>query len=166
MAASRSCDMHAANSRCAALLHHCPWCPCGPHCTMPPSPSLRSCGGEVLLLQRTSKNNFGTWGLPGGNADDTDADLLEVATREAQEEMGPQLPRFQVRESVLTKRGKRWVREELGWQGGVQRQHLRGLGSHSVAVGRGRPAVARADVCAGGGKPAPPTKLHRPPSHL
>lgn len=68
---------------------------------------LLTCGGEVLLLKRTSKNNHGSWGLPGGNADDTDADLLEVATREAREEMGPELPRFQVVESVLTKRGKR-----------------------------------------------------------
>lgn len=94
--------------------------PCSKHCCSPPCPapsnpaprSLRSCGGEVLLLQRTSKNNFGTWGLPGGNADDTDADLLEVATREAKEEMGEQLPRFQVVESVLTKRGKRWAGAE------------------------------------------------------
>ena len=94
-----------------------PWCgPTPVHAllplclaTYPPRcpASIRSCGGEVLLLQRTSKNNFGTWGLPGGNVDDTDADLLEVATREAKEEMGEQLPHFQVVESVLTKRGKR-----------------------------------------------------------
>ena len=81
--------------------------------TAPPAPPRptppRSCGGEVLLLQRTSKNNFGTWGLPGGNADATDADLLATATREAREEMGEVLPPFQVTAQVLTKRGKRWA---------------------------------------------------------
>lgn len=61
----------------------------------------------MLLLQRTSKHNYGTWGLPGGNADDTDADLLGTATREAREEMGEGLPRFEVVAQVLTKRGKR-----------------------------------------------------------
>jgi len=63
----------------------------------------------VLLLQRNSKHNHGTWGLPGGNADATDADLLHTATREAREEMGPNLPPFEVVGQVLTKRGKRWA---------------------------------------------------------
>ena len=166
MAVSQSCDMHASHSQGAALLlpahgaHVAPTAPCHP------PPLSCSCGGEVLLLQRTSKNNFGTWGLPGGNADDTDADLLEVATREAQEEMGPQLPRFQVLESVLTKRGKRWVREELEWQRGVQSQRLHSLGSHSVVVVRtSRPAVARGDACARGGGLLC-TRLHRAPPPL
>lgn len=61
----------------------------------------------MLLLQRTSKNNHGTFGLPGGNADAGDADLLATATREAAEEMGEGLPPFTVAASVLTKRGKR-----------------------------------------------------------
>lgn len=99
-----------------------------PLTVQPRSPSPRSCGGEVLLLQRTSKNNFGTWGLPGGNADDTDADLLEVATREAKEEMGEQLPLFQVVESVLTKRGKRWA-------GGEGETHMGGHWGSSAAAG-------------------------------
>lgn len=73
----------------------------------PQQPSLRRCDGEVLLLQRNSKHNHGTWGLPGGNADDTDTSLLETARREAAEEMGPSVPPFQVVAEVLTKRGKR-----------------------------------------------------------
>lgn len=73
----------------------------------PPLLATCSCNGEVLLLQRTSKHNHGTWGLPGGNADAADADLLATATREAREEMGDGLPPFQVAASVLTKRGKR-----------------------------------------------------------
>lgn len=97
-------------------------------CTSPaPMPPLGSCGGEVLLLKRTSKNNHGSWGLPGGNADDTDADLLEVATREAREEMGPELPRFQVVESVLTKRGKRWAVGGMAWGQGVGRRAQGGV---------------------------------------
>jgi hypothetical protein len=50
---------------------------------------LITCNGEVLLLQRSSKHNFGTWGLPGGNADATDSDLLETARREATEVRAP-----------------------------------------------------------------------------
>ena len=68
-----------------------------------------SCDGEILLLQRTSKHNYGTWGLPGGNADAGDADLKHTATREAQEEMGADLPAFTIVAQVLTKRGKRWA---------------------------------------------------------
>ena len=61
-----------------------------------------------MLLQRTSKHNYGTWGLPGGNADAGDAgDLQHTATREAQEEMGAGLPAFTVVAQILTKRGKR-----------------------------------------------------------
>lgn len=61
----------------------------------------------MLLLQRNSRHNHGTWGLPGGNADLTDADLLHTATREAKEEMGDSVPPFEVVADVLTKRGKR-----------------------------------------------------------
>jgi 8-oxo-dGTP pyrophosphatase MutT (NUDIX family) len=68
-----------------------------------------SCDGEVLLLKRNSRHNHGTWGLPGGNVDATDASLLEAAKREAAEEMGPGLPLFEVVAEVLTRRGKRWV---------------------------------------------------------
>lgn len=65
------------------------------------------CDGEVLLLKRTSNHNHGTWGLPGGNADGTDVSLLETARREAVEEMGPNLPPFEVVAEVPTRRGKR-----------------------------------------------------------
>jgi 8-oxo-dGTP pyrophosphatase MutT (NUDIX family) len=56
----------------------------------------------VLLLLRAGNHNANTWGLPGGNADATDRDLLETATREAEEEMGP-LPPLRVLGSILTK---------------------------------------------------------------
>ncbi|KAL4458616.1 hypothetical protein ABPG75_013481 [Micractinium tetrahymenae] len=68
---------------------------------------LLTCDGEVLLLRRAGKHNFGTWGLPGGNADPGDADLLATARREAEEEMGPGVPPFEVLTQVLTTRGKR-----------------------------------------------------------
>ncbi|KAI3435953.1 hypothetical protein D9Q98_002011 [Chlorella vulgaris] len=68
---------------------------------------LLTCDGEVLLLKRTSNHNHGTWGLPGGNADGTDVSLLETARREAVEEMGPNLPPFEVVAEVPTRRGKR-----------------------------------------------------------
>lgn len=64
----------------------------------------------MLLLKRNSQHNHGTWGLPGGNVDATDTSLLETATREAAEEMGPDLPPFVVAAEVLTQRGKRWAR--------------------------------------------------------
>ena len=70
-------------------------------------PGNCSCGGEVLLLRRAGRHNYGTWGLPGGNADAGDADLLATARREAEEEMGPGLPPFEVVAQVLTVRGKR-----------------------------------------------------------
>lgn len=44
--------------------------------------------GEVLLLLRAGKRNAGKWGLPGGNVDDGDTDLLATAKREAAEELG------------------------------------------------------------------------------
>lgn len=49
----------------------------------------------MLLLLRAGRHNSNTWGLPGGNAEDGDADLLATARREATEEMGP-LPAFSV----------------------------------------------------------------------
>lgn len=61
--------------------------------------------GQVLLLQRRSKNNDRKWGLPGGNLEMGDSSLLETAKREAMEEMGI-LPAFQVVKEYLTKRGK------------------------------------------------------------
>ena len=76
-------------------------------CAAAPPPLPCSCGGEVLLLQRTSKHNFGTWGLPGGNTDATDRDLLHTASREAEEEMGASVPAYEVVAEVLTQRGKR-----------------------------------------------------------
>lgn len=59
-------------------------------------------GDEALLLLRNSKHNDNTWGLPGGNADDTDADLLATAMREGREEMGA-VPPCNVTGQVLTK---------------------------------------------------------------
>lgn len=56
----------------------------------------------MLLLLRKSKHNDNTWGLPGGNADDADADLLATAMREGAEEMGG-VPPCNVSGQVLTK---------------------------------------------------------------
>lgn len=61
-----------------------------------------SCEGEVLLLLRSGKHNANTWGLPGGNADTTDANLLGTAMREAEEEMGT-LPECKILDTVLTR---------------------------------------------------------------
>lgn len=57
------------------------------------------------MLQRAGRNNWGTWGLPGGNAEPGDGgDLMATATREATEEVGP-LPPLEVVDSILTVRG-------------------------------------------------------------
>ena len=47
----------------------------------------RSCGADVLLLLRNSRHNNNTWGLPGGNVEAGDADILSTAQREASEEL-------------------------------------------------------------------------------
>ena len=60
----------------------------------------------MLLLLRAGSHNAGTWGLPGGNRDATDPDLLATALREAGEEMGG-TPEHSVRAELLTVRGKR-----------------------------------------------------------
>ena len=57
---------------------------------------------KVLLLLRNSKHNDSTWGLPGGNAEAGDANLLQTATREAVEEMGA-LPGFEVIAEIATR---------------------------------------------------------------
>lgn len=59
-------------------------------------------GSEVLLLLRNSKHNNNTWGLPGGNVEDEDTDLLVTAKREAQEEMGS-VPEAAFLNQILTK---------------------------------------------------------------
>ena len=59
----------------------------------------------MLLLKRSSKHNDNTWGLPGGNREEGDADLQATALREATEELGT-LPRHSIASSLLTKRGK------------------------------------------------------------
>lgn len=59
----------------------------------------------MLLLKRSSKHNDATWGLPGGNAEQGDADLQATALREATEELGT-LPSHSIGASLLTKRGK------------------------------------------------------------
>jgi len=62
--------------------------------------------GKVLLLLRCGKHNADTWGLPGGNAETGDLDLLATARREGTEELG-HLPQYDVQAEILTKRGKR-----------------------------------------------------------
>lgn len=66
---------------------------------------LLTSGSELLLLLRNSKHNNNTWGLPGGNVEDEDTDLLVTAKREAQEEMGS-VPEATYQNQILTKRGK------------------------------------------------------------
>lgn len=63
------------------------------------------CDGQVLLLLRAGNHNANTWGLPGGNREGSDQDLLETAIREATEEIGA-LPPFRVVTEFLTQRGK------------------------------------------------------------
>ena len=58
--------------------------------------------GEVLLLKRCSKHNDKTWGLPGGNREAADVDLLATARREAEEELG-HLPPCVIQGQVLTR---------------------------------------------------------------
>ena len=54
-------------------------------------------------MRRSAKSgNPCTLGLPGGNSDPGDVDLLNTALREAGEEMGG-APRFTVAGEVLTK---------------------------------------------------------------
>ena len=65
-------------------------------------PVTCSSGNEVLLLLRNSKHNNNTWGLPGGNVEDEDTNLLVTAKREAQEEMGS-VPEAAFQNQVLTK---------------------------------------------------------------
>ncbi len=71
------------------------------------SPSLfprREDDNRILLLQRKSKHHDRAWGLPGGNADDTDGSLLDTAEREAAEEMGGLPPGFSVLHRLDTRR--------------------------------------------------------------
>ncbi len=64
--------------------------------------ACRRSNRTVLLLQRRSKHNDGKWGLPGGNAEEADASLLDTARREAAEEMGD-VPDFEVTGVVETR---------------------------------------------------------------
>ena len=57
---------------------------------------------KFLLLLRNSQHNNNTWGLPGGNVEQLDLDLLETARREGTEEMG-ELPRFEVLTEIKTR---------------------------------------------------------------
>lgn len=66
------------------------------------SPVICSSGNEVLLLLRSSKHNNNTWGLPGGNVEHEDTNLLVTAKREAQEEMGS-VPEAAYHNQILTK---------------------------------------------------------------
>lgn len=60
-----------------------------------------SSDGDVLLLKRSSIHNDRKWGLPGGNVEEGDSDLIQTARREATEEMGT-LPKFKVKGEILT----------------------------------------------------------------
>jgi len=60
-----------------------------------------SSDGDVLLLKRSSIHNDRKWGLPGGNVEEGDSDLIQTARREATEEIGP-LPKFKVKGEILT----------------------------------------------------------------
>ena len=68
------------------------------------APSAAGCssGSELLLLLRSSKHNNNTWGLPGGNVEPEDTDLLVTAKREAREEMGS-VPEAAFLTQILTK---------------------------------------------------------------
>ncbi len=74
---------------------------CLPAILVDSDPACRS-GSELLLLLRNSKHNNNTWGLPGGNVEDDDTDLLVTAKREALEEMGS-VPEAAFQDQVLTK---------------------------------------------------------------
>ena len=56
----------------------------------------------MLLLLRNSKHNDMTWGLPGGNKEEGDADAFGTARREATEELGPLPDSLHVIDSFLT----------------------------------------------------------------
>lgn len=62
-------------------------------------------GDEVLLLERNSKHNDKTWGLPGGNVEAGDWTLRDTASREAKEELGS-LPQYEIITEIKTRRGK------------------------------------------------------------
>lgn len=57
---------------------------------------------QFLLLLRDSKHNNNTWGLPGGNQEQLDPDLMQTALREGTEEMGS-LPEFEVLTEIKTR---------------------------------------------------------------
>ncbi len=55
----------------------------------------------MLLLRRNSLHHHNKWGLPGGNIDDADKDLISTATREAVEELGG-VPEHTLKGEILT----------------------------------------------------------------
>jgi len=59
-------------------------------------------GDKVLLLERNSKHNDKTWGLPGGNVEAGDWTLLDTASREAKEELG-NLPQYELITEIKTR---------------------------------------------------------------
>ena len=54
----------------------------------------------MLLLKRSSPHNNRKWGLPGGNVETGDGELIDTAKREATEEMG-KLPALEVKGEIL-----------------------------------------------------------------
>ncbi|KAI8474457.1 MAG: hypothetical protein J3K34DRAFT_132112 [Monoraphidium minutum] len=112
--------------------------------------------GNVLLLQRAGKHNAGTWGLPGGNAEAGDANLLATARREAAEELGGREwvpPHVISGEGILTRRGK--DKQKHFTVGAPLRRGRRGaplLGTAGrAAAGAGRRPGNRCAAAAGGG---------------
>ena len=67
-----------------------------------PDRDIRRYNDQFLLLLRNSQHNNNTWGLPGGNAEQLDMDLMQTAVRESTEEMG-ELPGFQVLTEIKTR---------------------------------------------------------------
>ncbi|KAK9856851.1 hypothetical protein WJX84_001732, partial [Apatococcus fuscideae] len=93
---------------------------------------LISSGGDVLLLLRNSKHNDRTWGLPGGNKEGEDADMLATARREATEEMGPLPEPLDIMDSFLTKRGKNGKKHYTVFVASISSIHLHYLQAGSI----------------------------------
>ena len=87
-----------------------------------------SATAEILLLKRSATSgNPLSWGLPGGNLDETDESLLFTAQRESLEEMAKLPERYEVIKEVTTRRGKRmqkWYRVFVARVSKQDREHF------------------------------------------